>query len=397
MKKFLILLLILFSIDSYSQKSLVRNALSQAERGELEMAYANILKATDVNQNKSDATINWPRTWEVKGEICQKIFESKQPIIETPLLTALDSYIKALEVDKAGRYTNSLRIKLLLLQNNFVNQAVRSFSNEEFDKALKSFEGVLQISSFDFIKENPNEVDTVILYNAGLTAYHAKNWNKAISYFGEAAKHGYNGTKTYVFLAESYKNKNNIVGYKKTVNECLAKYPESKNLFGNLYKYSYSIQSNSGNNPLSFTNKDVKIDFEISNTSINFKLENLTEKPLKILWDNTSIVLFGEAFKVIHKGIKYSEKASHQPATLIPPRAAINDILIPAENIVYDNDLNKWTEKDLFPTNDKLDKTLEKKIMNFEGKSFSLFMPLEKESEEVNIFIEFIIKDIEKL
>ena len=400
MKKIILLIglicMILFSVNSYSQKSLVYQAQNYSDAGQVSKAYDYISIATDPNNSKASSTIDWHRTWDVKGEICQKIFELKNPLLNEPLSVALDSYMKAISLDNNGRYLPLVRIRMKLLNNDFITQAVDAFQSEDYEKSLKSFESIMKIASIDFMKENPNEIDTVIIYNAGLAAYNANNWEKAILYFREATKHGYNGAQTYNLLASSYLQNGDMGEYNKTATECIRKYPDSKSMFGQHYKYLYTLKSENNNQSMIYEEDKFKIEFDIQDNSIDFKLKNLSAKPIKIIWDNTSIVLFEEAHKVIHKEIKYTEKASHQPETLVPPKASISDLVIPIENIEYDNDLNKWVVKDLFPTSDESDEQLAQTIMSLQGTTFSLFMPMVIGDEEINIYVEFEIVDVIK-
>ncbi|MBN1987121.1 MAG: tetratricopeptide repeat protein, partial [Prolixibacteraceae bacterium] len=173
----------------------------------------------------------WPKTWEVRGEIYQAIYQSEdenvKSLSEDPLATAFESYKKALELDDKGRFSNSLKIKLTLLTNDLTNQAVDGFNNEDYEKALRSFEQILAINDMPLIKEdNPDAVDTVIVYNTGLAAYNAQQYDKAIKYYKEAAEHGYNGARTYSLIANAYQQKKDTLGALQILQEGFEKYPE---------------------------------------------------------------------------------------------------------------------------------------------------------------------------
>lgn len=388
---------LLIALNSFSQKSLVTKAQNLCDRGSVEKAYSTILITTDPNEPKAKFTATWPKAWEVKGEICQKIFETKEPILNDPLQVAMDSYLKAVSYDESGKYLKSIRIKLLLLTNDFVNQAVVQFGAEKYNEALASFEAILKIGSFDFMKDGQSSVDTVIIFNAGLAALNAENWDKAIQFFGEASKYGYNKEKPFALLARSYKEIGDMEGYNRTVAECIAKYPYSKSLFGQSFKYEYTIKTTTGDQLMVHEENEIKIEFDIQDNSIDFKLKNLSTKPIKIVWDNTSIVVYEEAHRVIHKGVKYTDKASSQAETLVPPKASISDLVIPIDNINWAKNSNDWVTTSLFPTNDKSDEQLAEMIQMLKGSSISLFMPIIRGDEEVNVYVEFIITDVIKL
>ena len=107
----------------------------------------------------------------MRGEIFQAISQSKDAKVKKlsadPLSEALKSYKKALSLDSKGRNANSIKIKLTLMENDLMNQAVEAFNNEDYAKALLSFEQILEMKQLPVMtKDNPNSIDTVIIFNA---------------------------------------------------------------------------------------------------------------------------------------------------------------------------------------------------------------------------------------
>lgn len=227
------ILMVLVSIvfSGCGQKGLVTKSQNLKDTGKLNEALENINQAVDPSHDKADKTINWPRTWEVRGEVYQAVFQSDneevKKIVEDPLTEALKSYKKALELDEKGRFDNSVKVKLTLLTNDLTNQAVEAFNSENYAKALQSFEQILDIQNIDIIKkDNPEAVDTVIIFNAGLAAYNAENYDKAIEYYKEAAKYGYNEARTHSLIANAYQLKKDTLGALGALQEGFEKYPE---------------------------------------------------------------------------------------------------------------------------------------------------------------------------
>ena len=120
MKKTTILLaIVVFTISAtFAQKGKVSTARNLKDTGKLDQALETINETIDPNNPKSEKTVDWPDTWEVRGEIYQAIAQSKDPNIkklsDDPLTVALDSYKKALELDTKKKNSNSLKIKLTL-------------------------------------------------------------------------------------------------------------------------------------------------------------------------------------------------------------------------------------------------------------------------------------------
>ena len=232
MKRTILLLTLVFAASGiFAQKGKVTSAQNLKETGKLKEALEAIELAIDPSNDKAEKSIPWPKTWEVRGEVYQAIFQSKDENIKKlsadPLTVALESYKKALELDEGDKFSKSVKIKLTLLTNDLSNQAVQAFNDEDYNKALKSFEQVMEINEIDVVKaDNPDAVDTVILFNAGLAAYNAENYDKAIQYYGQSAKYGYNGARTYSLAANSYMMKKDTTGALEILKEGFEKYPE---------------------------------------------------------------------------------------------------------------------------------------------------------------------------
>lgn len=226
----LIIAFLFFTSNLFAQKGKVTSALGNKEAGKLDKALAAIEEAIDATNPKTESSINWPRTWEVRGEIYQAVFQSKdenyKKLHADPLAEAFKSYQKAIELDSKNKFSNSVRIKLQLLIGDFIFQAEAAFNAQDYDKAFNSFEQILAIENTPVYKaESPNMVDTVIIYNAALSAYSAKKFDKAIEYYKIAAKHKYNGVQTYERLSESYLSKKDTVGALEVMQQGLKEYP----------------------------------------------------------------------------------------------------------------------------------------------------------------------------
>ena len=236
MKRTTILFVLLFAAScAFAQKGKVTSALSYKEAGKLDKAVEAIEETIDASNPKSESSITWPRTWEVRGEIYQAVFQSKdenyKKLSADPLTVAYDSYMKALQLDDKDRFSKSVKIKLTLLIGDLTNQAVAGFNEEAYDKALTSFEQIMTIEQLPVYKaDDPNAVDTVIIFNAGLAAYNAQKYDKAIEYYKEAAKYKYNGAKTYSLIANSYFQKKDTVGALQVLQDGLKEYSDNGSL-----------------------------------------------------------------------------------------------------------------------------------------------------------------------
>lgn len=226
----LYILFLFTAISLFAQKGKVNLALSLKEAGKLDKAISTIEEAIDVNNPKAESSINWPKTWEARGEIFQAVFQSKdenyRKLHADPLTEAFKSYKKAIELDSKSNYSKSIKIKLQMLIHDLSVQAEAAFNTQNYTKALASFEQILTIENTPVYKdESPELVDTVIIYNAALSAYNANRYDKAIEYYKKAVLYKYNGAQTYERLTESYLSKKDTTGALEIMYQGLKEYP----------------------------------------------------------------------------------------------------------------------------------------------------------------------------
>ena len=83
---------------------------------------------------------------------------------------------------------------------------------------------------------------------------------------------------------------------------------------------------------------------------IEFSLKNKTKNTMKILWDDASLITYaGSSERVIHAGIKYSEKSSPQAPSVIAKGSTLSDLIAPASYISYSSLAKAWVSKPLLP------------------------------------------------
>ena len=93
-----------------------------------------------------------------------------------------------------------------------------------------------------------------------------------------------------------------------TLSGCMSMYDMS-NTLGTKYKYSFAlVLDNDTVVPMKFVDNMIDALFTIGEEQINFELRNKTNQLLKIEWDQVLIIQAGESKRVMHKGVKYTEK-----------------------------------------------------------------------------------------
>lgn len=111
------------------------------------------------------------------------------------------------------------------------------------------------------------------------------------------------------------------------------------------------IEKNAGLTQYSYI--DNVIDMLIVGNSENFSfvLKNISDNSIKVIWNEAAFVDFdGSTSKVMHSGIKYSQREEDQPATTIIKGAKIEDVAVPTCNVRYSSVLKEWVEDSMYPS-----------------------------------------------
>ena len=232
MKKiFLIFLCVMTTGMLMAQKKVVRIAEKELNKGNLKVAWDTLQAALQNEETKNNAD-----TWFLRGLILQNIAKSTDStirnMVDNPVNQAYESYEKAIQIDAKVR--NRVNLQLNDLYIAAVTHGSEAFEKKDFNKALEMFELSLKIESAPIFK---NIIDTSMMYNCGLAALNAKNYDKAIEYFQKAAQYGYNGGVTYSLLRSAYIEKGDSVNALKTLQEGFEKYPNDLNMIVDLVNY----------------------------------------------------------------------------------------------------------------------------------------------------------------
>lgn len=203
MRKLTFIMILLFcATATYAQKGKVAQASSYLSSGKLDEAKKLIDEAI-THEN----CVNDPKSYFVKGQIYQAIYESPLPdykkLDPNALEVAWEAYQKVQQLDEKGKFPKKLKVQYENLAIDFANRGVEFYTTENFQGALNAFKKVLEIEKSPIIN-NPG-VDTAIIFNAGLAAQKANLYQEAENYYKEALKYNYEPAKTYVMLASVLK------------------------------------------------------------------------------------------------------------------------------------------------------------------------------------------------
>lgn len=106
---------------------------------------------------------------------------------------------------------------------------------------------------------------------------------------------------------------------------------DSKERYG-----EFKIVQDDGIDKYSFSDSIIDIFIYGNEEEFLFKLKNVSDHSIKVIWNEAAFVgIDGNSSKIMHSGIKYSERDSDQPATTIIKGASINDLAAPINNVYY--------------------------------------------------------------
>lgn len=133
-----------------------------------------------------------------------------------------------------------------------------------------------------------------------------------------------------------------------------------------------------GVNKYRYEDDFIDIIWLVGNKQFEFVLKNKSSHSLKLSWDDISYVdTDGQVGRVMHSGVKYSERNNSQPATTIPKGASITDILLPTENVYYvSGQYGGWQEKYLFPRVYSSPEAFNSGAPQMVGKTMTIVMPI---------------------
>ena len=254
-KLLVILILNLFlSINSFSQNNdELDKALTFVKENKLVESKQVIDKFETDNPNTSNA-----KFWFYKGLLYHSIFEADGSDIKNKYPNAIEisynSYKKAIELDKDKTYNAQIFKALGYITNQFMHEGLTQFNSGDYDKALLYFENTIEINTMPEIMF----YDTIVYYNAALSAEKLKNYDKAESYYKILISYGYGEGKMYKDLSELYKITNREDLYVKTLVDGAKMYPQDNNIYIELINHYLMVSD--VNNAFKYVKLSLQVD-----------------------------------------------------------------------------------------------------------------------------------------
>lgn len=184
-------------------------------------------------------SVNDPKTYFVKGQIYQGIFESPladyKKLDPNALDVAYEAYQKALQLDDKDKFGKKLKTQYNNLIVDYTNKAIDCYNTQDFKCALDAFKKVLEIENSDIV--SLPVVDTATIFNTAVTALKAEAYPDAEKYFREALKYNYEPGKTYAMLVQALKAQNKKEDALEVLKKGYELYPNDANMLVELINY----------------------------------------------------------------------------------------------------------------------------------------------------------------
>lgn len=165
-------------------------------------------------------------------------WERINPIHAKPLRIAVDSYIKARELDEKGSLDSKIKDHLIEVKDLLKRDGVNNYYSDDYQGALSSFEDVLEINNMDLFA---GEFDTTMVQYSGIISREIAGktdneelFRKSIAYYKQLADVNYGGPNTYLQIKMDYYALGDTLAALDILKEAYAKYPDSLDIVANV-------------------------------------------------------------------------------------------------------------------------------------------------------------------
>jgi hypothetical protein len=113
-----------------------------------------------------------------------------------------------------------------------------------------------------------------------------------------------------------------------------------------------------------FEDERIRIVWTPEASQLGFELTNKTDASMRVLWDDASFVdIHGRGDRVMHQGVKFADRATSMPPTLIVHGATLDDLVAPVTNVYWREDAGGWASKPLVAEGMKVTGTQQVRVL----------------------------------
>ena len=275
MKRIVLLFVFVLGIFTYSlaQKGKVASAQTLIQEGKLEKAKENLDEALQHEKSK-----DYPKTYFVYGRLCQSIYESKdesvKSLVEDPLFKAYEYYQQSIKMDDKDRMAKDFSLQAFTLRSDFISYGIEAFNNKKYEDAVKAWEIALEMDKLEVFA---GAIDTAVIYNAGIAAYQAKDYDKALQYYDKAKEYGFGEANTYILIKNVYIAKEDSTNALETLQAGFEKYSDDYNILLELVNY-YLLSTQEGASTKALEYLEMAKEKDPGNADIYFAIGTVHDK-----------------------------------------------------------------------------------------------------------------------
>ena len=241
---------------SFGQKKAVSEALKVAKdaRGSFAEARSTIKGALEHPETKDDAN-----TWFTAGKIEELQYDKEMTklilmqkadssLMYNAIIDMYPYYKKAYELDQLPdakgkvkpKFSKNISAIMSTCLPSYINSGLYFYENSNFEKALQSFNRLVEISESPMLSTKENwdyKSDSNYIFAtffAAFAAFNMDNHDLTVEMANRALKIDYKRLDMFKILSAEYINSNDTVNWEKTLEEALAIYPTEDEFLLNL-------------------------------------------------------------------------------------------------------------------------------------------------------------------
>ncbi len=163
------------------------------------------------------------------------IIDVTKPVVEDALAGALHAYKKAYEVDAKKSKLKDITEGISLIARKYLDEGMNEYQLGNFAEASVIFEKAAEALATEPVAQ----VDTTALYNAGYTAWAAKDYARAQKFFEKclAEDYYYDGGEVFAKLGDVYTNLGDAKKGAEVLEQGFVKFPQSQSILIGLINY----------------------------------------------------------------------------------------------------------------------------------------------------------------
>lgn len=140
-----------------------------------------------------------------------------------------------------------------------------------------------------------------------------------------------------------------------------------------------------------FEDEVVSILWIPTNVRVHFRINNKTSHSIKIIWDEAAFVTpTGQSRRVVHSGVKYSDRNNPQPPSVVVQGGTLDDFVLSSDQCYYvSGKYGGWDEAPFLP--DSPDAATANSLR---GKTFKILLPFQIEGVTNEYLFTFSIDDV---